>query len=107
MVTTGNLPLPGRASQAPARLFPRRAPRPWRPPRDALLWTRMADKRLSVLDLLDLELRDHNSLNLRCIGGRKGLGREITIPDLNRPGLALSGFFDSFAHQRIQLFGRG
>jgi HPr kinase/phosphorylase len=67
----------------------------------------MSDKRLSVLDLLDLELRDHNSLNLRCIGGRKGLGREITIPDLNRPGLALSGFFDSFAHQRIQLFGRG
>ncbi len=67
----------------------------------------MAEKRLTVLDLLDMELKDHNSLNLRCIGGRRGLGREITIPDLNRPGLALSGFFDSFAHQRIQLFGRG
>ena len=33
--------------------------------------------------------------------------RLISIPDLNRPGLALSGFFDSFAYQRIQLFGRG
>ena len=29
------------------------------------------------------------------------------MPDLNRPGLALSGFFDSFAYERIQLFGRG
>jgi HPr kinase/phosphorylase len=67
----------------------------------------MAEKRFTVLDLLDIDLKDHNSLNLRCIGGRKGLGREIAIPDLNRPGLALSGFFDSFAHQRIQLFGRG
>jgi HPr kinase/phosphorylase len=67
----------------------------------------MADIRFTVLDLLDLELRDHNALDLKCVGGRKGLGREISIPDLNRPGLALSGFFDSFAHQRIQLFGRG
>ncbi len=67
----------------------------------------MADKRFTVLDLLDLDLKDHNALDLKCLGGRKGLGREISIPDLNRPGLALSGFFDSFAYQRIQLFGRG
>jgi HPr kinase/phosphorylase len=67
----------------------------------------MADKRFTVLDLLDLELKDHNALDLKCLGGRKGLGREISIPDLNRPGLALSGFYDSFAFQRIQLFGRG
>ncbi len=63
--------------------------------------------RFSVLDLLNLDLREHNALNLRCIGGRKGLGRQISVPDLNRPGLALSGFFDAFAFQRIQVFGRG
>jgi HPr kinase/phosphorylase len=67
----------------------------------------MADKDFTVLDLVDLDLKDHNSLNLRCIGGRKGLTRKISIPDLNRPGLALSGFFDSFAYNRIQVYGRG
>ena len=67
----------------------------------------METVRFTVLDLLNLELREHNALNLRCIGGRKGLGREISLPDLNRPGLALSGFFDAFAFQRIQVFGRG
>ncbi|HKL85782.1 MAG TPA: HPr(Ser) kinase/phosphatase [Treponemataceae bacterium] len=67
----------------------------------------MAVKRFSVLDLLGLNLKEHDSLDLRCVCGRKGLIRDITIPDLNRPGLALSGFYDSFAFQRIQLFGRG
>jgi len=54
-----------------------------------------------------LNLKEHDSLDLRCICGRRGLVRDITIPDLNRPGLALSGFYDSFAYQRVQLFGRG
>jgi HPr kinase/phosphorylase len=67
----------------------------------------MVDKKFSVLDLLDLDLQGHNSLNLRCLSGRRGLVNDITVPDLNRPGLALSGFYDSFAHQRVQLFGRG
>jgi HPr kinase/phosphorylase len=67
----------------------------------------MAEKRFTVLDLIDIDLKEHNSLNLHCIGGRKGLTKEISIPDLNRPGLALAGFYDSFAYQRIQLFGRG
>ena len=67
----------------------------------------MADKEFSVLALLDLDLKGHNSLNLRCLHGRKGLVREITIPDVNRPGLALSGFFESFAYKRVQVFGRG
>lgn len=67
----------------------------------------MADKNFTVLDLLDLKLRGHDSLNLTCIAGRRGLSRVLTIPDINRPGLALSGFFDSFAFGRVQLFGRG
>ena len=67
----------------------------------------MSEKRFTVLDLIDIDLKEHNSLNLKCIGGRRGLVREITIPDINRPGLALSGFFDSFAHERIQIYGRG
>ncbi|MCF7929429.1 MAG: HPr(Ser) kinase/phosphatase [Spirochaetales bacterium] len=54
-----------------------------------------------------MDLREHNDLAVRCVAGRPGLVREIHVPDLNRPGLALSGFFEKFNHQRIQLFGRG
>jgi HPr kinase/phosphorylase len=67
----------------------------------------MGVKQFTVLNLIDIDLKEHNALNIRCIGGRKGLSREISTPDLNRPGLALSGFYDDFAFQRIQLFGRG
>ena len=67
----------------------------------------MADTRFTVLDLIDIDLKEHNSLNLRCLGGRKGLAREINIPDLNRPMGAIMGFFEDFAFSRIQLFGRG
>lgn len=64
-------------------------------------------KAFTVLDLLDLDLKDHNALNLTCKAGRKGLSKPITQPDINRPGLALSGFFDDFNAKRLQLFGNG
>ncbi|MDR2477305.1 MAG: HPr(Ser) kinase/phosphatase [Treponema sp.] len=67
----------------------------------------MADKQFTVLDLIDIDLKEHNSLNLHCIAGRKGLSREINIPDLNRPMGAIMGFYEDFAFQRIQVFGRG
>ena len=67
----------------------------------------MAQKKFTVLDLLELDLSGHDALELRCIGGRRGLVREISIPDINRPGLAISGFFDSFVYKRVQLFGKG
>jgi HPr kinase/phosphorylase len=60
-----------------------------------------------VLDLLKLDLKEHDALNLRCIAGRPGLTREITVPEIDRPGLALTGFFDKFAYRRVQVFGRG
>ena len=64
-------------------------------------------KEFTVLDLLNLELKAHNELNLKCIAGRKGLVRKITDPEINRPGLTLSGFYEEFAFHRIQLFGKG
>ena len=67
----------------------------------------MGSKKITVLNLLDLDLKGHNSLNVHCIAGRSGLSREITVADINRPGLALSGFYESYAYQRVQLFGRG
>lgn len=67
----------------------------------------MEEKHFTILDLLSLELKEQNALDLRCIGGRAGLAREITVPDVNRPGLPLSGFFEAFAWQRLHVFGRG
>ena len=67
----------------------------------------MADKKFTVLDLLELDLPGHDALYLTCIAGRRGLPRAMTAPDINRPGLALTGFYESFAYQRVQLFGRG
>jgi len=67
----------------------------------------MDDIGFTVLDLIKIDLKEHNSLNLQCIGGRKGLSGVITIPDLNRPIGALMGYYEDFAFKRIQLFGRG
>lgn len=67
----------------------------------------MAEKNFTVLDLLELDLPGHDALELKCIAGRRGLPRKLTVPDINRPGLALSGFYENFAFQRVQLFGRG
>jgi len=64
-------------------------------------------EKITVLDLLDLDLKEHDALDLKCIGARSGLARTIEEPDINRPGLTLSGFFDNFAYQRVQVFGRG
>lgn len=61
----------------------------------------------TVLDLIDLDLKEQNSLELKCVAGRSGLGRQLTVPDFNRPGLALAGFFESFAWDKLQIFGRG
>lgn len=67
----------------------------------------MVDKAFTVLDFLDLDLKGHDQLFLKCIAGRRGLGREITVPEINRPGLALSGFYECFAARRLQIFGAG
>ena len=67
----------------------------------------MAEKKFTVLDLLELELSGHDALDLKCIAGRRGLPRAITVPEINRPGLALFGFYESFSSNRVQLFGRG
>ncbi len=64
-------------------------------------------KAFTVLDLLDLDLKEHNILELTCIAGRSGLSRKITTNKNSRPGLPLSGYFDEFSSESIQVFGRG
>ena len=45
-------------------------------------------------------------LKLEVIGGAANLGREIEEPIVNRPGLALTGFFEYFAEKRLQIIGQ-
>ena len=44
-------------------------------------------------------------LALRLEGPRVGFYRKIREPTINRPGLALSGFFSYFAEKRVQVLG--
>lgn len=44
-------------------------------------------------------------LDMDIAAGHGGLHRKIVEAAINRPGLALSGFFSYFAHKRVQLLG--
>ena len=46
-----------------------------------------------------------DELGLELVAGKKGLDRLIREPTVNRPGLALSGFYKYFAPKRVQVFG--
>src|SRR5438874_5810960 len=46
-----------------------------------------------------------DKLALRLDGPRVGFSRKIREPTINRPGLALSGFFSYFAEKRVQVLG--
>jgi HPr kinase/phosphorylase len=44
---------------------------------------------------------------LKALSGDENLSKKkIIISDINRPGLALSGFFDYFPYERMQVFGK-
>jgi HPr kinase/phosphorylase len=59
---------------------------------------------LTVGDLLK---EQGDRLRLELLSGEKSLARRIAVADLNRPGLALSGFLDRFRAERVQVFGAG
>src|ERR1700741_631849 len=44
-------------------------------------------------------------LQLKLEGKRVGFHRKIRDPTINRPGLALSGFYNYFAEKRVQVLG--
>ncbi|NNN04509.1 MAG: HPr(Ser) kinase/phosphatase [Elusimicrobia bacterium] len=59
---------------------------------------------LTVGDLLK---EQGERLRLELLSGEKALARRISVADLNRPGLALSGFVERFRAERVQVFGAG
>lgn len=57
---------------------------------------------IPVMRILD---RMRDEMELEAIAGYQGLHRPVFAPDINRPGLALSGYLEYFANDRIQLLG--
>src|SRR5689334_5899971 len=49
--------------------------------------------------------RHAKKLQLKLEGGSRGLNRRIREPTINRPGLALAGFYTYFAEKRVQVLG--
>lgn len=49
--------------------------------------------------------RHGSALGMCLIGSDRGFDRKISEPTINRPGLALSGFFSYFAYKRVQVLG--
>jgi HPr kinase/phosphorylase len=46
-------------------------------------------------------------LGLRAVSGAKHLGRQVTVSEINRPGLAIAGHMEQFRSERIQIIGQG
>lgn len=50
-------------------------------------------------DLLD-------RFHLQLVAGEEGVHREIITSDISRPGLEMTGFFDYYPRERLQLIGK-
>jgi HPr kinase/phosphorylase len=59
-------------------------------------------KPLTVGELLEQKGKEWN---LELLAGGEGLGAVIETSDINRPGLALAGFYQVFSVERVQLIG--
>ena len=60
------------------------------------------EKVITVNDLInDLGV----TLGLKVVSGEKGLNRPITAAEVNRPGVALTGWYKYFAQHRLQVLG--
>ena len=59
-------------------------------------------KSLTVGDFIE---KTKENLKIQLVAGEGGLDRAVAIADINRPGLALTGYLDFFAFDRIQVMG--
>lgn len=60
--------------------------------------------RITAKDFFD---DNRHKFGLKVLSGSQYLAKkEIIVTDINRPGLALAGFFDYFPFERVQIFGK-
>ncbi|NPU99822.1 MAG: HPr(Ser) kinase/phosphatase [Brevinematales bacterium] len=64
-------------------------------------------KSIKVSKLLEIDESQNFLMGFEVLAGGAGLDKDITCPEINRPGLTLSGFMEHFASERIQVLGRG
>jgi HPr kinase/phosphorylase len=57
------------------------------------------------MDVYALIKEKGEDFKLKLLVGKGGVGRRITVPNINRPGLALTGFLQYFPYERIQVIG--
>lgn len=58
------------------------------------------------LVLNDIIEKKKTDWNLKIIAGKSGTTNLVRVSDINRPGLALAGYMDYFANERIQVLGK-
>lgn len=63
--------------------------------------------KITVEKFLSLNEEKNNFLKVRLITYSIGMNNEIISYEVNRPGMALFGYFKDFAFERIQIFGKG
>lgn len=56
-------------------------------------------KVIRTKDLLEI-------FNLTLIGGEDGIHRELTTSDISRPGIEMTGYFEYYKEERIQIIGK-
>lgn len=59
----------------------------------------------NVVTVRTLLGRDAPDLGLKVVAGRAGLGREVQLSRVQRPGLALTGYTDYIRYGRVQIIG--
>jgi len=62
-------------------------------------------KRVPVVTVESFYVSHAEKLQMKLEGPRVGFHRKIREPTINRPGLALSGFYTYFAEKRVQVLG--
>src|SRR5215213_6164759 len=62
-------------------------------------------KNVPVVTVESFFRKHGDKLQLKLEGKRVGFDRKIREPTINRPGLALSGFYNYFAEKRVQVLG--
>lgn len=61
---------------------------------------------MTGISIAEFHEKMNSQLQLKLVAGQKGLGRMIKWPEINRPGLALAGYFDYFPWRRVQVLGK-
>jgi len=61
---------------------------------------------MKEIPISEFHERMKDDLQLTLVAGKEGLNRKIRWPEINRPGLALAGYFDYFPWRRVQILGK-